>query len=64
METRIYKNITKKDINVIGIGIIEAGQSISLTTAHQPQVILENFPGVIRADLEEETQKGVQDGEG
>lgn len=52
--TRVYKNTTKDELNVPGIGIIEPGQQISLTTEHQPVVFLENHPGLVDVLAEEQ----------
>jgi hypothetical protein len=45
--TKIYQNTTAADMNVLGVGLIPAGESVSITTDYPPQVILENYPGLV-----------------
>lgn len=54
--TRVYKNTTKEPMNVPGVGIIDAGQQVSLTTEHQPVVFLENHPGLVDILAEDEAK--------
>lgn len=47
MATKQYKNTSDKDINIPTVGLIEAGQTVSLSGEHLPAIIVENFPGLV-----------------
>lgn len=49
MSTKLYRNTSKQPLNVIGVGVIEPGEHISVTTEYQPTVILANYPGLVDA---------------
>ena len=55
--TRVYENATDKPINVIGVGVIQPHDRISVTTEFHAPVNLANYPGVI--DVLAEEAKGV-----
>ena len=55
MATVIYKNTSKSDMIIPGVGELKAGEQVSLSGEHLPVVLLENHPGLI--DLEKEEQK-------
>lgn len=50
--TKIYRNNSEKTLNVLGVGEIPAGEQVSVTTAHHPHVILENYPGLAEVSNE------------
>lgn len=56
MSTKIYRNTTSKTVNVLGVGEIEGGSQVSLTTEYQPAIILENYPGIIEVSDEVSTK--------
>jgi hypothetical protein len=45
--TKTYLNTTSQDIDVIGIGIIAAGELTSITSSVPPAVNLLNYPGLV-----------------
>lgn len=49
--TKIYKNTSDQEVNVIGVGILEPagqpGDQISVTTEYHQPVVLANYPGVV-----------------
>lgn len=47
MSVKIYRNTTKADIDVIGVGVIPAENQVSVSGDYQPHVVLENYPGLI-----------------
>jgi hypothetical protein len=51
--TKIYENTTDKAVNVVGVGIIEAHDRISISTEYHAPVNLVNFPGIIDVLAEE-----------
>jgi hypothetical protein len=51
--TKIYENTTDKPVNVIGVGVIEAHDRISVTTEYHAPVNLVNYPGVVDVLAEE-----------
>jgi hypothetical protein len=53
--TKIYKNTSKKTLNVPGVGELEPGAQVSVTSEYHQPVVLENFPGLV--DLVEKEQK-------
>lgn len=59
---KIYKNTTKEDINVVGVGLIPAGEQVSLAGEQHWPVVLENYPGVIDVVAEEEKKKAEKNG--
>ena len=54
--TKIYKNTSKKTVNIVGVGEIEAGSQISVTSEFHTPVNLENFPGVVEVVAQEEAK--------
>lgn len=42
--TKIYKNVGKDDVFVIGVGDIPAGEQVSVTTDYHQPVVLANYP--------------------
>lgn len=46
MSVKIYHNTTEEDMNVIGVGVIPAGEKVSVTSEYQPHIVLENYPGL------------------
>ena len=56
--TKIYYNSTDTDMNVIGVDIIPAGQSVSITADNQPAVVFANYPGLV--DLSEQDAPQVE----
>lgn len=53
--TKIYQNNGKETVNVIGVGEIEPGEHISVTSEYHQPVVLSNYPDVV--ELVEEEQK-------
>lgn len=53
--TKIYKNTSKKTVNILGVGEIEPGKQVSITSEYHQPVVLANFPGVV--ELVDEEQK-------
>lgn len=53
MTTKLYRNDSEEDIDVLGVGVIPAGQQVSLTGEHLPVVIVENYPGLVDVLAEE-----------
>lgn len=47
MSTKVYHNTSENDLNVIGVGVIPAGEKVSVTSDYQPHVVLENYPGLV-----------------
>lgn len=47
MPTRLYKNTSDKDIDVVGIGEIPAGEQVSVTSDNLQPVMLVNYPMVV-----------------
>ena len=47
MATKVYKNTSKDDLNVLGIGPVPAGESVSISGNYLPHVIMENYPGLV-----------------
>jgi hypothetical protein len=45
--TKAYYNNSSADLNVIGIGDIPAGETVSITSQYPPAVVLENYPGLV-----------------
>lgn len=45
--TRILRNTSKDDYNVVGVGEIPAGEQVSISTVYQPAIVLENYPGLV-----------------
>jgi hypothetical protein len=52
--TKMYENTTDKPMNVIGVGVIEAHDRISVTTEFHAPVNLANYPGLVDVLAEEE----------
>jgi hypothetical protein len=46
MSAKKYRNTSDKDLNVIGVGLVPAGEEISVISEYQPHVIMENYPGL------------------
>lgn len=44
---KVYQNTSKSDLNVNGVGVIPAGETVSIASEFQPPVVLANFPGLI-----------------
>lgn len=57
MATKLYRNTTKETVELPGIGEIPAGGQVSVTTEHQPAIILENHEGVIEVSDEKPKKK-------
>lgn len=70
MSTKVYRNTSNEDLNVIGIGVIPAGEQVSVTTEYQPHVVLVNYPGLVEVSDEqgpsqaalEDTYEGQENG--
>ena len=45
--TKAYYNNSSADLNVIGIGDIPAGETVSITSSYPPAVVLDNYPGLV-----------------
>ena len=52
--TKIFSNTTTEDVNILGVGVIPAGEQISVTSDGHAPVNLLNFPGVVEL-VEQET---------
>lgn len=52
--TKIYKNTSKKTINLLGVGEIQPGEQVSITSEFHAPVNLVNYPGVVELVAEEE----------
>ena len=55
--TKIYKNTSKKTVNIVGVGEIEPGEQISITTEFHTPINLENYPGVVDVLAQEEEKE-------
>lgn len=55
--TKIYENRTDKSVNVVGVGVIQAHDRISVTTEFHAPVNLVNYPGVVDVLAEEAAGK-------
>lgn len=55
MSVKLYYNTTAEDMNVIGIGLIPAGEKVSVASEFQPHVVLENYPGLTEVSEESVT---------
>lgn len=53
--TKIYQNNGKATVNVIGLGEIEPGAHISVTSEYHQPIVLANYPDVV--ELVDEEQK-------
>lgn len=53
--TKIYQNTGKEVINVLGVGEIEPGEHVSITSEYHQPVILANYPTVIEVTDESAT---------
>lgn len=70
MSVKVYHNTTEEDMNVLGIGVIAAGEKASVSSEYQPHVVLENYPGLNEVSQEagpdeaakEDTYEGQADG--
>lgn len=56
--TKIYKNTSKKTLNVPGVGELKPGAQVSVTSEYHQPVVLENFPGLV--DLVEAEKKDAE----
>ena len=54
MPTKIYRNDSTVDLNVVGIGEIPAGEQVSVSGEFLPAIILSNYPGLVDVLAEEE----------
>lgn len=52
--TKIFKNTSKKTLNVLGVGEIAPGDQVSITAEYHQPVVLENYPGLVDVLAEEE----------
>jgi len=57
MQTRVYSNDSDSDYNIPGLGVVLAGQRISLQGEFPPAVNLQNYPGLVDVIDEEENGK-------
>lgn len=57
MAVKVYKNTTKQKMNVVGVGEIPAGEQVSLSGNYLPPVILENYPGLVDLEAEEQARE-------
>jgi hypothetical protein len=46
MSVKVYHNTTEKDMNVNGVGVVPAGEKVSVASEYQAHVVLENYPGL------------------
>lgn len=53
--TKIYRNDSDKTVNVIGVGEIEPGNQVSITSEYHQPVVLSNYPGVVEVSDEVQT---------
>ena len=51
--TKIYENTTAQPVNVLGVGVIQPHDRISITAEYHAPVNLANYPGVIDVLAEE-----------
>jgi hypothetical protein len=56
--TRVYRNDSEEDIDIPGLGEIEAGQQVSFTGEFHTPVVISNYPGLVDVLAEEEAQNG------
>lgn len=47
MSIKKFRNTSKVDLNVIGIGVVPAGEEVSVSSDYQPHVVMENYPGLV-----------------
>lgn len=55
--TKLYRNTTKEDINVLGIGVIPAGEQVSVSSEYQAPINVANYPGLIDVSATEEQER-------
>jgi hypothetical protein len=55
--TKIYKNTSKKTLNILGVGELKPGEQVSVTTDNHAPVVLENYPGLVDVEAEEQKKK-------
>lgn len=53
--TKIYRNNGKETVNVIGVGEIEAGNQVSITSEYHQPVVLSNYPDIEEVSAEVQT---------
>jgi hypothetical protein len=53
MSTKTFHNTSDKNIDIIGVGKIAPGESISITGEYLPPVALPNYPGLIETTDDE-----------
>lgn len=58
LTTKIYKNTTDQDMNVVGIGEIPAGEQVSLSSENLQPVMIANYPGLV--DMTEMPTKDIE----
>ena len=56
ISTKVYKNTSKVPIDVLGLGVIEAGEQVSVTGEHHQPIIVENYPGLVDVLAEEQAE--------
>lgn len=52
-EVKIYSNSTDEDVDVPGVGLIRAGERVSIVSDFHYPVNLTNYPGVEELDANE-----------
>lgn len=56
--TKIYKNTSDKEVNVIGVGVLEPagqpGDQVSITSDYHQPIVMANYPGVVEVVAAEE----------
>jgi hypothetical protein len=51
--TKIYRNTGDKDLNVIGVGQIPAGEQVSIISEYHQPVVMANYEGLVELVAEE-----------
>lgn len=47
VSTKIYRNTSKKTLNVLDLGELKAGEQVSVTTEYHQPIVLANYPGLV-----------------
>jgi len=55
MPTRIYRNDSETTYDIPGLGEVPAGQRISFSGEFPPAINLENYPGLVDVQAEEDS---------
>lgn len=45
--TKVYKNNGNEPVNIIGVGELQSGEQVSITTEYHQPVVMANYPDVV-----------------